>query len=188
MKRREFITLVGGSAAMWLSRAQAQQSATPMIGWLSLGSEASVQFAIKAFRSGLADLGYTEGKNIRVLYRFADGNADRLSALMGELVSLGAIIIVTHSTTAIRAAHDAAPNVPIVSWVGPEPVRMGWAQSLARPGGMITGLFSLVYSANGWNYSRRCGHKRPRLAICSMPLILQISSGDQWMMRPGHLA
>jgi putative tryptophan/tyrosine transport system substrate-binding protein len=91
----------------------------------------------------LADLGYTEGKNIRVLQRYADGNADRLSALTGELVSLGATIIVTAHTTTIRAVHDAAPNVPIVSWAAGDPVMMGWAQSLVRPGGMITGLFIL---------------------------------------------
>jgi putative ABC transport system substrate-binding protein len=113
----------------------------PTIGWLSMATEVSVRRAVEVFRSGLADLGYTEGKNIRVLHRFADGNAERLSALTGELVSLGATIIVTHSTTAIRAAHDAAPNVPIVSWASGNPVAMGWAQTLARPGGMITGVF-----------------------------------------------
>jgi putative tryptophan/tyrosine transport system substrate-binding protein len=141
MKRREFITLAGAAAAVWSSRAQAQQRAMPTIGWLNLGSEPPERFAVEAFRSSLADLGYTEGKNIRVLYRFADGNADRLSALAGELVSLGATIIVTASSAAVRAAHDAAPNVPIVTWAGPSPLLMGWAQTLARPGGMITGVF-----------------------------------------------
>jgi putative tryptophan/tyrosine transport system substrate-binding protein len=76
-----------------------------------------------------------------VLYRYADGHADRLSALAAELVSLGAMIIVTSGGSAIQAAHDSAPSVPIVSWVGSDPVMMGWVQSLARPGGMITGLF-----------------------------------------------
>jgi hypothetical protein len=74
----------------------------------------------------------------------------------------------TSGGTSMQAAHNAAPNVAVVSWVGPEPVMMGWAQSLARPGGMITGPFLSVYSANGWN-CLGCGHKRPRLAICSMP-------------------
>jgi putative tryptophan/tyrosine transport system substrate-binding protein len=139
MKRRAFITLIGGAAAAWSSRVRAQQPAIPTIGWLYLGSERSVHGIIEAFRSGLAELGYAEGKNIRVLYRFADGNADRLSALTSELVSLGATIIVTSSTTAIRAVHDAAPNVPIVSRAG-FPAVLGW-QKLARPGGMITGVF-----------------------------------------------
>src|SRR5215475_2149749 len=141
MKRRAFITLIAGAAAVWSSRARTQQPTVPTIGWLHLGTELSVRRVLEGFRSGLADLGYTEGKNIRVLYRFADWNADRLSALMGELVSLGATIIVTHNTTAIRAAHDAAPNVPIVSWAGPDPVALGLARTLARPGGMITGVF-----------------------------------------------
>ena len=73
------------------------------VGWLHLGSELSVRPVVETFRSGLADLGYAEGKNIRVLYRFADGDADRLSSLTLELVSLGATIIVTAGTTAIRA-------------------------------------------------------------------------------------
>jgi putative ABC transport system substrate-binding protein len=141
MKRREFISLIGGAAAAWSSRAEAQRPAMPTIGFLSLSKEGDLQPIIEAFWSGLTALGYTEGKNIRVLYRFADWNADRLSALTGELVSLGATIIVTHNTTAIRAAHDAAPNVPIVSWAGPDPVALGLARTLARPGGMITGVF-----------------------------------------------
>ena len=118
MKRREFIAVVGGAAAVWLSRADAQQPAMRTIGWLYLGSEPSTQSVIEGFRSGLSDWGYTEGKNIRVLYRYADGSVDRLSALTIESVSLGARIIVTAGTTAIRAVHDAAPNVPIVIWAG----------------------------------------------------------------------
>src|SRR5262245_52397144 len=141
MRRREFITLIGGAVAARSSRAHAQQPAMPTIGWLDLGSEPSVRDEVGGFRSGLAALGYTEGKNIRVLYRYADGHADRLSALTLELVALGATIIVTTSSGAVRAAYDAAPNVPIVTWAGPSPVLMGWAQTLARPGGMITGVF-----------------------------------------------
>jgi ABC-type uncharacterized transport system substrate-binding protein len=143
MKRRAFITLIAGAAAVWSSRARTQQPTVPTIGWLHLGMEFSIRSILEGFRSGLADLGYTEGKNIRVLQRYADGNADRLSALTGELVSLGATIIVTTHTTTIQAVHDAAPNVPIVSWAAGDPVMMGWAQSLVRPGGMITGLFIL---------------------------------------------
>ena len=87
------------------------------IGWLYVGWEDDdIRPIVEAFRSGLADLGYTEGKNIRLLYRYADGHADRLSALASELVSLGAMMIVTAGTTTIRAAHEAAPNVPIVTW------------------------------------------------------------------------
>jgi putative tryptophan/tyrosine transport system substrate-binding protein len=139
VRRREFIT--GSAAAVWASPAQAQQHAMPTIGFLSLSSEGGIRPYTEAFRSGLAALGYAEGKNIRVLYRFGNGSANRLSPLAVELVSSGAIVIVTHSNIAIRATHDATPNVPIVSWWSSDPIMMGWAQTLARPGGMITGLF-----------------------------------------------
>src|SRR5262249_4144783 len=141
VRRREFIMFLGGAVVAWPLAASAQQPAVPTIGFLHLGSEVSVRLVSEAFRFGLADFGYTEGKNIRVLYRYADLNADRLSALAIELVSLGAMVIVTGGTPGIRAAHDAAPNVPIVSRAGPDPVSMGWAKTLARPGGMITGVF-----------------------------------------------
>jgi putative ABC transport system substrate-binding protein len=144
MRRREFIILIGSAAAVSSSRMHAQQSTMPTIGFLDLASERDLQEFVKAFWSGLTALGYTEGKNIRVLYRFADGNADRLSALTLELVSLGATIIVTNGSVAIQAAHAAAPNVPVVSWAGPDPVWAGYAQTLARPGGMITGVFLAV--------------------------------------------
>ena len=143
MRRRVFITLLGGGAS-WPLVVLAQSTGRkepPIVGFLSLGSEVSTQAPIEGFRSGLAALGYIEDRNIRVLYRFADGKAERLADLTTELVSLGAKIIVTSSTTAVRAAHSAAPTVPIVSWAAADPVIMGWAQSLARPGGMITGLF-----------------------------------------------
>jgi hypothetical protein len=116
MRRRKFIALFSSTAAAWPLPTLAQQPTVPTIGWLHLGPELSVRSILEGFRSGLADLGYTEGKNIRVLQRYADGNVDRLSALTGELVSLGATIIVTNHTTTIRAVHDAAPNVAIVSW------------------------------------------------------------------------
>jgi putative ABC transport system substrate-binding protein len=145
MRRRKFIALLGGTAAAWSLPTKAQQAAMPTIGWLSLAG--LNRNSTEAFRSGLADLGYAEDKNIRVLYRFADGNAARLPTLTSELVSLGATIIVTYGTTAIRAAHDTAPNVPIVSWLSGDPVAMGWAQTLAKPGGMITGVFQQSLNA-----------------------------------------
>ena len=112
-----------------------------MIGCLYLGTQRSVQPYVDAFLSGLASHGYTEGKNIRVLFRFADGHTDRLSTLTTELVSLGARVIVTAGSASIEAAHKATPNVPIVSLIGPNPVDMRWVKNLAKPGGMITGVF-----------------------------------------------
>jgi putative tryptophan/tyrosine transport system substrate-binding protein len=143
MRRRQFVTLIAGAVAWpWPVTAQSiDRKEPPIVGFLHLGSERSIQAVIEAFQSGLAALGYVENQNIRVLYRFAEGKADRLPELTKELVSLGARVIVTASTTAIRAAHAAVPTVPIVSWGSGDPVAVGWAQSLARPGGMITGLF-----------------------------------------------
>ena len=146
MRRREFIAFVGGAMLVWPCSAGAQSTARkqlPVVGFLEFGSERRLRGppdVIEAFRSGLAALGYIEGQNIRLIYRFAEGRAERLSDLTTELVSGGAKIIVTASTTAIRAAHNAAPTIPLVSWASGDPVELGWAQSLARPGGMITGM------------------------------------------------
>ena len=133
--------MLSAAAVEWSSRVQAEQPAIPVVGYLSLGSERGMQPFTDAFLSGLASHGYFEGKNIRVLQRFADGHTDRLSTLTTELVSLGARVVVTAGGASIEAAHKAAPSVPIVSWIGPEPMGMGWAKSLAKPGGMITGIF-----------------------------------------------
>ena len=141
MRRREFISLLSAAAAGWSSRVRAQQLAIPVVGYLFLGSQRGYQPFKDAFLSGLASRGYIEGKNIRVLYRFADGHQDRLMPLTTELVSLGARVIVTTGTPSIQTAHKVAPSVPIVSLIGPDPVAMGWAKSLTKPGGMITGTF-----------------------------------------------
>jgi putative tryptophan/tyrosine transport system substrate-binding protein len=141
MRRREFITLLGATAAEWASRVQAQQQTIPVVGYLFLGSQRGYQPFSDAFLSGLASHGYIEGKNIRVLFRFAEGHQDQLALLTTELVSLGARVIVTIGTPSIEAVHKVAPSVPIVSLIGPDPVAMGWAKSLAKPGGMITGTF-----------------------------------------------
>jgi putative ABC transport system substrate-binding protein len=143
MKRREFIALLTGMTVGWPTMAytqQASQKEAPVVGFLVLGSS-DARGALVEFQTALAALGYVQDQNIRVLSRFADGRVERLSEMTTELVSLGAKVIVTSSTTAVRTAHTAAPNVPIVSWASSDPVMMGWAQTLARPGGMITGLF-----------------------------------------------
>jgi ABC-type uncharacterized transport system substrate-binding protein len=136
MRRREFIALLGAAAANLSSRVQGQQ-AIPVVGYLFLGSQSSSQPFFDAFLSGLSARGYIEGKNIRVLYRYADGHSDHLSPLTTELVSLGARVIVTSGGAGI----ERRTSVPIVSLIGSEPVDLGWAKSLAKPGGMITGVF-----------------------------------------------
>jgi putative tryptophan/tyrosine transport system substrate-binding protein len=143
MRRRKLVTALGG-AVLWPIMCRAQQPpGLPTVGFLSLGWERDNQRITEGLRSGLTALGYAESKNIRVVYRFANGNPDHLPALTAELASLGAAVIVTSNTTTIRAAHNAAPNLPIVSFAAADPVSMGWAQSLARPGGMITGIFQI---------------------------------------------
>jgi putative ABC transport system substrate-binding protein len=183
MERREFIAVVGGAAAVWLSRAHAQQPAMRTIGYLGLGSGSRA--SIQAFRSGLAALGYTEGKNLQVLYRFANGNVDRLSELTLELVSLGAMIIVTSSTTAIRAAHEAAPNVPIVSWTAADPVIMGWAQTLAKPGGMITGVFQVGSNAKRFELLKEV---RPQATTFGYLMTATNPGNPQFRMEAGDAA
>ena len=113
MNRRKFIALASGAAVLPVA-ASAQgsdQKGLPTVAFVALSSEEATRPNTEAFQSGLAALGHIEGKNIRVFYRFADGNVERFTEMTTEVVSLGASIIVTASTTAIRAAHRAAPNV-----------------------------------------------------------------------------
>src|SRR5262245_59832848 len=144
MRRREFVARLCATAAAWPLFAIAQpihRKEPPNVGFLHLGFERAIRPVIDAFRSGLATLGYVEGESVRIDYGFADGRTELLPDIVKGLVRSGAKVIVTSNTTAIRAAHAAAPTVPIVSWAAADPVAMGWAQSMARPGGMITGLF-----------------------------------------------
>src|SRR5262245_15714104 len=149
MRRREFVARLCGTAAAWPLFAIAQpihRKEPPTVGFLHLGPERAIRPVIDAFRSGLATLGYVEGESVRIVYGVADGRAELLPDIVKGLVRSGAKVIVTSSSAAVRAAHAAAPTVPIVSWAAADPAAMGWAQSMARPGGMITGLF-LVTSA-----------------------------------------
>jgi putative tryptophan/tyrosine transport system substrate-binding protein len=139
MRRREFITLLGGAAA-WPVAARAQRaSKVAHIGFLGAVSEAGYARHVAALRDGLRDLGYTEGKNIIISYRWANGNYDRLPALAAELVRSGVDVIVTHGTPGTLAAKRATATVPIVAAIIGDPVASGAATSVARPGGNITG-------------------------------------------------
>jgi putative tryptophan/tyrosine transport system substrate-binding protein len=140
MYRRQFLTsaLAGGLAVP--HRGWAQHAVPPIIGMLDLGSGANVEQGWKAFRDGLREHGYVEGKTVAIESRFANGDAARLPALVAELVALNVKVIVTAGTTSIRAAKDVTRTVPIVIAVGADPIEMGFARSLAQPGGNITGL------------------------------------------------
>ena len=150
MKRRNFITLLGGAAAAWPLAARAQQSTNKVsVGFLSVNAPSAMIARIDAFQRGLGDLGYIVGQNIAVEYRFAEGQPDRLRALADELVHLKVSVIVTEGTTSTRYAKEATSTIPIVMAQDPDPVGMGFVASLARPGGNITGLSNLRTDLGG---------------------------------------
>jgi putative ABC transport system substrate-binding protein len=144
MKRRDFITMLGGAAAIWPLAARAQQSGkVPRIGYLSpVDRHAGFVPRDEAFQQGLRELGYVEGTNIVVEYRFAEGRFDRLPALAAELVQLKVDVIVAVVTQASLAARDATKTIPIVMAGVSDPVGSGLIANLARPGGNVTGTAS----------------------------------------------
>src|SRR5271169_348075 len=142
--RRQFISVLGGVVVAWPLAALAQSEKISRIGFLTRYSDASVSAQIDAFRQGLRDLGWVEGKNISIEYRNAEGQADRLAALAAELVGLNVNVIVTVDTPPTQAAKRATSTIPIVIAVSADPVGAGLVSSLGHPGGNITGLSLLA--------------------------------------------
>jgi ABC-type uncharacterized transport system substrate-binding protein len=144
VKRREFITLLGGAAASWPITARAQQPAVPVVGFISSGSPGPLRQQIAGFREGLKEAGHVEGQNVTIEYRYAEGQPDRFPALVSDLVRRQVAVLVVTSNAGALAAKQATATIPIVFSVGDDPVKARLVDSLNRPSGNMTGVYQFT--------------------------------------------
>ena len=169
--RRELLAALGGAATAWPFVARAQQPTMPVIGLLDPRSPDAMADRLRAFRLGLKDVGYVEGENVTIIYRFAEDQNDRLPELAAELVRRQVTVIAASATTAAPAAKAATTTIPIAFIAAQDPVRLGLVASLARPGGNLTGInfFSSELAAKRLDLLHELLPRAARIAVLVNP-------------------